>query len=73
MWYDSIVSEIKRINAKVVSVKILANSENINLIIGHKKENILKLKEVYDVDVVVEALDTIKPGRFKLEILKVYE
>jgi len=33
----------------------------------------VKLKEIYDVDVVVEAKKEIKPGKFKLEILKTYE
>ena len=73
MWYDTIVNEIKKINTKVIAVKIIANEENINLIIGHKKENVLKLKEIYDVDVSVEASNEIKPGKFKLEILKTYE
>lgn len=73
MWYDTIVDEIKKINTKVISVKIMANVENINLIIGHKKENVLKLKEIYDVDISVEANEEIKPGKFKLEILKKYE
>ena len=73
MWYDTIVNEIKKINTKVIEVKIIANEENINLIIGHKKENVLKLKGIYDVDVSVEASNEIKPGKFKLEILKTYE
>lgn len=73
LWYDSILREIKKINTKVIQVKILANAENMNNIIGHKKENIVKLKEVYDVDVTVEASEEIKPGKFKLEILKTYE
>ena len=73
MWYDSLLNEIKKINTKVIKVKIIANPENINNIIGHKKENVLKLKEVYDVDVAVESSEEIKPGKFKLEILKTYE
>lgn len=73
MWYDSILKEIKKINTKVIQVKIIANSENINNIIGHKKENVLKLKEIYNLDVIVEASEEIKPGKFKLEILKTYE
>ena len=73
MWYDTILNEIKKINTKVISVKIIANSENINNIIGHKKENVLKLKEIYNVDVTVEASDEMKPGKFKIEILKTYE
>ena len=52
MWYDSIVNKIKKVNAKVKKVKIIANDVNVNNIIGHKKENIEKLKDVYDVEVV---------------------
>ena len=73
MWYDSIVNEIKKVNAKVKKVKIKANDLNVNNIIGHKKENILKLKETYDVDIIIEKDDKIKPGQFKLEILESYE
>ena len=73
MWYDSIVNEIKKVNAKVKKVKIKANDININNIIGHKKENILKLKDTYDVDVVIEKDDEIKPGRFKLEVLEYFK
>ena len=73
MWYDAIVNEIKKINTKVMAVKIIANPENVNLVIGHKKENILKLKEIYEVDVTVESSEEIKPGKFNLEILKSYE
>lgn len=73
MWYDSIVNKIKKVNAKVKKVKIRANDVNINNIIGHRKENILKLKDVYDVDVVIERDEKIKAGDFELEILESYE
>ena len=73
MWYDSIVNEIKKVNAKVKKVKIKANDKNVNNIIGHKKENLTKLKEVYDVDVIIEKDDNIKPGKFEMEILESYE
>ena len=73
MWYDAIVNKIKKINAKVKKVKIIANDTNVNNIIGHRKENMLKLKDVYNVDVVIEKNDKIKPGKFELEILESYE
>lgn len=72
LWYDSIVSKIKQINTKVKKVQIEANSENINHIIGHKKENIEKLKATYEVEVTVEANDDIKPGEFEISILEEY-
>ena len=70
MWYDSIVNKIKKVNAKVKKVKIIANDVNVNNIIGHKKENIEKLKDVYDVEVVIEKSEEIKPGKFQIEIVE---
>ena len=73
MWYDEIVNQIKKFNTKVMQVKIIANPENINNIIGHKKENILKLKETYEVEVMVEPDKQMKKGKFKIEIEKTYD
>ena len=73
MWYDSVVEEIKQFNTKVKLVQVRANPVNINNIIGHKKENIEKLNQIYDVEVKVVADEKIKPGHFKVEILKTYD
>ena len=73
MWYDEIVQKIKKFNIKVMQVTIKANPENINNIIGHKKENVLKLREFYDVDVIVKPDENIKKGKFEIEIDKTYE
>lgn len=73
MWYDAIVAKIKECNVKVMQVAITANPENMNNIIGHKKENVLKLKEIYDVDIIVKADENIKKGKFKLDIEKTYD
>lgn len=70
LWYDSIVVKIKEINTKVKKVEIEANPDNVNLIIGHKRENIEKLKETYEVEVVVQANEQIKAGDFKIHILE---
>lgn len=72
LWYDSIVAKIKKINTKVKKVQIEANSENMNEIIGHKKENIEKLKSTYEVEIFAKANDKIKPGDFKINILEEY-
>lgn len=53
VWYDSIVDRIKKFNVKVKEVEISVNPINVNNIVGHKKENINKLKELYDVDVKI--------------------
>ena len=73
MWYDAIIEKIKKFNAKVKEVEIRANSANINNIIGHKKDNINKLKQVYDVDVSIVQDDEIKPGKFEVKVIKIYD
>ena len=73
MGYDVILEKIKKFNAKVKEVEITANSQNINNIIGHKKENINQLKDVYDVDVTVVQDNNIKPGKFKIRVVKTYD
>ncbi len=73
MWYDSVLEHIKQFNTKVKVVEIRANPMNINNIIGHKKENINKLNEIYDVEVNVTSDESIRPGDFKVNILKTYE
>ena len=73
MWYDSIVSKIKKYNTKVKVVEIIANPEDVNNIIGHKKENIIKLKEDYDVDLSIKIDANMKPGKFEMKVDKTYD
>ena len=73
VWYDSISDKIKKINVKVKEVKIKVNFADMNNVIGHKKENIKKIKEIYDVDMIVEADNSIKQGRSELEIVQTYD
>ena len=73
IWYDKILAAIKKVNTKVAEIEIEANPENINNIIGHKKENIQKLKDTYEVDVHVKQNPKIKQGKFELKIKKTYK
>ena len=73
MWYDVIVSKIKKFNTKVKEVEIRANPEDVNNIIGHKKENILKLKEIYEVDAIIKSDEEIQNGKFEVTIEKTYD
>ena len=58
--YDEFSKKIQKLNNKVKVVKVLVNSEMINNFIGHKRENIVRIKDLYDVDVVVEKDDSVK-------------
>ncbi len=72
MWYDAIVGKIKKLNVKVKEVEVTVNPIDANNVIGHKKENVLKLKDTYDVDLILQQDENIKQGKSKIEITKTY-
>ena len=72
IWYDAILEKIKKFNVKVKEIELEINPENINNVVGHKKENIKKLKDLYDVDVKINQSRNIKPGKFEMKVLKTY-
>lgn len=72
IWYDAIVDKIKKLNAKVKKVEVTVNPHDANNVIGHKRENIEKLKELYTLDLIVKQDQNIKPGKMKIEILEKY-
>ena len=72
MWYDAIVAKIKRLNVKVKEVEVTVNPIDSNNVIGHKKENVLKLKDTYDVDLLLKQDENIKQGKSKIQITKTY-
>ena len=73
MWYDAIVGKIKKLNVKVKEVEVTVNPIDSNNVIGHKKENVLKLKDTYDVDLILKQDETVKQGKSKIEITKTYQ
>ena len=70
LWYDAIVNKIKKLNTKVMKVEVTVNPLDTNNVIGYKQENIEKLKDTYDVDLIVTPNENIKPGKSKIEITK---
>lgn len=72
MWYDAIVEKIKKLNVKVKEVEVTVNPIDINNVIGHKKENVIKLKDTYEVDLIVKQDEKIRQGKSKIEVTKTY-
>ena len=72
MWYDAIVEKIKKLNVKVKEVEVTVNPIDANNVIGHKKENVNKLKDTYEVNLIVKQDEKIKQGKSKIEVTKIY-
>lgn len=70
MWYDEIVKKINKCNSKPKKIEIHANKNNINNIIGHKKENIINLKNIYNIDAKVIVDKKVKNGKIKVDVLE---
>ena len=73
IWYDKILTAIKKVNTKVAEIEIEANPQDVNSIVGHKRENIQKFKDTYEVEIKIKQNENMKPGKFKLNILKTYK
>ena len=58
--YDDISKKIGKLNNQVKKVKVAVNSNLINNFVGHKKENVKRIKEIYNVDMVIEKNDDVK-------------
>ena len=71
--YDKIIDKIKSYNVKVKEVEIWTNPVDVNNIVGFKKENIKKLKDVYDLDAKVRQNKKIKRGKIVIKVVKVYK
>ena len=67
MWYDSIEERIKEINNKTKKIEIRVNPEDVNNVIGNKKENILKLKKNYEIDTIIKADEEVPQGDFEIK------
>ena len=72
LWYDSIVAKIKQLNVKVKKVQVTVNPQDVNNVIGHKRENIEKLKEMYTLNLIVKQDRKIRQGKLELEVLEKY-
>lgn len=70
---DAIVSKIKKLNVKAKKIEVTVNPIDINNVIGHKKENVIKLNELYNVDLIVKQDKNIKQGKSKIEVIQTYE
>ena len=70
--YDMIVKKIRSFNTKVKEVEITTSPDNVNNVVGYKRENVLKLKDFYDVDAKIKQDEKMKKGKIDIRVTKVY-
>lgn len=66
LWYDNMARELKKVNSKVRGVEIKVNPKDVNNVIGHKKSNILKFEELYNIKLHIVQSKKIRVGKFKI-------
>lgn len=66
LWYDKIAEKIKQINSKVKNVQIEVNPQDINNVVGHKRANIKKINEIYDINLIVKANTNVNKSKIKV-------
>lgn len=67
IYYDTVLNKIKNIETKVKEVEVIVNPQDVNNVIGYKRENVTKLKEMYDVDIVIK--QDIKQAKGKIDVV----
>ncbi len=73
IYYEKIVNQIKKFNTKIKEVEIRVNPQTVNNIVGYKKENLNRLKEMYDVNVKLNQDFSFPEDTFEIEVLKEYK
>ncbi len=72
LWYDAIVNKIKKLNVKVSQVEVTVNPADVNNVVGFKQENVLNLKETYEVELIINSDENMKQGKSKINVTDKY-
>ena len=65
--YDEFARKIQKLNNRIKVVRVKVNGNMINNFVGHRRENIKRIKELYNVDVIVEQDDSVNNYTFLWE------
>jgi hypothetical protein len=67
------MEKIKKINTKAKEIEITSNPQIVDSIVGYKKENIKKLKQLYNLDVRIKQNPKLDLKKFELKMTKTYK
>ena len=73
IYYDTIVEKIKEFNTKVKEVEVKVHPQNVSNVVGFKKQNIQKLKNTYDVDVLIKMDEKCPTNKIDVKVTKKYQ
>lgn len=72
IYYDTIVNKIKKYDVKVKEVEVVTHPQNVSNIVGYKRENVEKLKNMYDIDLSIVQDIKFSPDKIEVIISKKY-
>ena len=64
------MKEIRKVNTKVKKLEIVVNPVNVDKVVGYRRENLNKLKELYELDVEVRQDEKMNPKKLELNVLE---
>lgn len=73
MYYDIIIEKIKNFNMNIKDVEIRVNPQDVNNVIGYKRENINKIKEIYSVNIDIKQDIKCPPGKIEVKALNKFK
>ena len=73
MYYDTIVDKIKKFITKVKEEEVKDKPQNVSNVVGFKRQNISKLKDTYDVDVLIKMDDKCPASKIEVTVTKKYK
>lgn len=73
IWYEKISLKIAKLNSKIKEAKIIIHPKNASKVLGYKKENLKRIKQDYNIDIIPEYKTNMPLDKFELEIKEVFE
>lgn len=72
VYFDKLSEKIKKYNIRVKKIIVRANPKDVRYIVGINEENIIKIKEIYDIEIEIEQDLRMKPGNINIKPIEKY-
>ena len=71
-YYEIINKKIKKINTKAKEIEITVHPKIVDGVVGYQKENVQKIKDIYNLDVKIKQNPKFPEKKIELKITKTY-